>query len=47
MNKKTIPLDYANDLMYDLEKALWDERGRGVFLSIENEAICYSKTRPF
>jgi len=29
MNNKTIPLDYANDLMYDLEKALWDERGRG------------------
>jgi len=29
MNSKTIPLDYANDLMYDLEKAFWDERGRG------------------
>jgi hypothetical protein len=29
MNNKTIPLDYANDLMYDLEKAFWDERGRG------------------
>ena len=29
MNDKTIPLDYANDLMYDLEKAFWDERGRG------------------
>ncbi len=29
MNNKTIPLDYANDLMYELEKAFWDERGRG------------------
>lgn len=29
MNNETIPLDYANDLIYDLEKAFWDERGRG------------------
>jgi len=29
MNNKTIPLDYANSLMYELEKAFWDERGRG------------------
>ncbi len=29
MKNKTIPLDYANDLMYDLVKAFWDERGRG------------------
>ena len=28
-NKKMIPLDYANGLMYELEKAFWDERGRG------------------
>jgi hypothetical protein len=28
-NKKTIPLDYANGLIYELEKAFWDERGRG------------------
>jgi hypothetical protein len=27
--KKTIPLDYVNGLMYELEKAFWDERGRG------------------
>jgi hypothetical protein len=24
-----IPLDYANSLIYDLEKAFWDERGKG------------------
>ncbi len=29
MNNKTIPLDYANGLIYDLEKAFWDERGKG------------------
>ena len=29
MNNETIPLDYANSLMYELEKAFWDERGRG------------------
>ena len=29
MNNKTIPLDYSNSLMYELEKAFWDERGKG------------------
>ena len=29
MSKQTIPLDYANNLMYELEKAFWDERGKG------------------
>lgn len=29
MNDQTIPLDYANSLMYELEKAFWDERGLG------------------
>ncbi len=29
MNHKTISLDYANSLVYELEKAFWDERGRG------------------
>ena len=29
MNEKNIPLDYTNSLMYDLEKAFWDERGKG------------------
>jgi hypothetical protein len=28
-DKKMIPLDYVNGLMYELEKAFWDERGRG------------------
>jgi len=29
MNGKTISQDYANDLIYELEKAFWDERGKG------------------
>ena len=29
MNEKTISLDYTNSLMYELEKAFWDERGKG------------------
>ena len=29
MKSELIPLDYVNNLMYELEKAFWDERGRG------------------
>jgi hypothetical protein len=29
MNNQLIPLDYVNVLMYELEKAFWDERGKG------------------
>jgi hypothetical protein len=29
MSSKNIPLDYVNHLMYELEKAFWDERGKG------------------
>lgn len=29
MNNKTVPLDYVNDLMFEMEKAFWDERGKG------------------
>jgi len=29
MSNKMIPLDYVNNLMYELEKAFWDERGKG------------------
>lgn len=28
-DKKMIPLEYVNSLMYELEKSFWDERGRG------------------
>jgi len=29
MSDKAIPLGYANGLMFELEKAFWDERGKG------------------
>jgi hypothetical protein len=29
MNEPMIPLKYVNSLIYELEKAFWDERGRG------------------
>jgi hypothetical protein len=29
MSDQTVPLDYANSIIYDLQKAFWDERGRG------------------
>ncbi len=29
MSDKSISQDYANDLMYDLQKSFWDERGLG------------------
>lgn len=29
MTQNTLPLDYANDLMYEMEKAFFDERGKG------------------
>jgi len=29
MKNKSIPLDYVNSIMFDLEKAFWDERGKG------------------
>jgi hypothetical protein len=29
MNDKLIPLEYVNSLMFELEKAFWDERGKG------------------
>ena len=29
MSDQTVPLDYVNSIVYDLQKAFWDERGRG------------------
>lgn len=29
MNNNSIPIDYVNNLIYELEKAFWDERGEG------------------
>ena len=29
MNDKNLPLDYTNSIMFDLQKAFYDERGKG------------------
>jgi hypothetical protein len=29
MSDHAVPLDYVNSIVYDLQKAFWDERGRG------------------
>ncbi len=29
MTNQTIPLDYTNSLLFEIEKAFWDERGKG------------------
>jgi hypothetical protein len=29
MSSHHVPLDYVNSIVYDLQKAFWDERGRG------------------
>jgi hypothetical protein len=48
MSEKTIPLDYANSLMYELEKAFWDERGKGARFRMTKIGYQYfeEKVRP-
>ena len=45
MNKKTISLDYANDLIFELEKAFWDERGKGARWRVTTVGREYFKNR--
>ncbi len=45
MNDKMIPLDYANSLIYELEKAFWDERGRGARFRVTTVGREYFKAR--
>jgi hypothetical protein len=48
MSKQTVPLDYANSLMYELEKAFWDERGKGARFRMTKVGYQYfeEKVRP-
>lgn len=43
MNSQLIPLDYVNDLMYEMEKAFWDERGKGARFRLTNIGQEYFK----
>ena len=45
MNGKTISQDYANDLIFELEKAFWDERGKGARFRVTTVGREYFKTR--
>jgi hypothetical protein len=45
MNDRTIPLDYANSLVYELEKAFWDERGRGARFRVTTVGREYFEAR--
>jgi len=45
MNIKSIPLDYANSLIYELEKAFWDERGRGARFRVTTVGRQYLEDR--
>ena len=45
MNNKTIPLDYANDLMFEMEKAFWDERGKGARFRMTTIGRAYFQTK--
>ncbi len=48
MDNPTLALDYANNLMYEMEKAFWDERGRGARFRMMNIGREYytEKCRP-
>ena len=45
---KLIPVEYVNGLMYELEKAFWDERGRGARFRMTTVGRAYyrDKVRP-
>ena len=44
MNDKTISQDYANTLMFELEKAIWDERGKGARFRLSTVGREFFKT---
>jgi hypothetical protein len=48
MNNNNVPLDYANSLIYELEKAFWDERGKGARFRMTKVGFQYfdEKVRP-
>jgi len=45
MNAKTVSQDYANDLIFELEKAFWDERGKGARFRVTTVGREFFKTR--
>lgn len=45
MNREMISRDYANDMIFELEKAFWDERGKGARFRLTTLGRDFFKTR--
>jgi hypothetical protein len=45
MSDNVIPLDYVNNLVYELEKAFWDERGKGARFRMTTVGSGYFKEK--
>jgi len=45
MSEQTVPLDYVNSLAFDLQKAFWDERGKGARFRMTTVGRDYFQTR--
>jgi hypothetical protein len=45
MNQQTISRDYANDLIFEMEKAFWDERGKGARFRLTTVGREFFKTK--
>jgi len=47
MNHQTISKDYANDIIFEMEKAFWDERGKGARFRLTTVGREFFKTKCF
>jgi len=45
MTGKNVSLEYANSIMYDLQKAFWDERGKGARFRMTNVGRGYFRDK--
>ena len=45
MNDQTISREYANDIIFELEKAFWDERGKGARFRVTTVGSDFFRTR--
>lgn len=45
MNDQTISRDYANDIIFELEKAFWDERGKGARFRVTTVGNDFFRTK--
>ncbi len=45
MSRHDVPLDYVNSIVYDLQKAFWDERGKGARFRVTTVGRDYFRDR--